>query len=71
VHLSDYVTADNCKTSLKLRGLPFNATKSQIVSFFGNFNVDESKVIIDVARGRPTGYALVFLQDEEEAARAK
>lgn len=51
-------------SSLKLRGLPFKATKAEIAAFFGDFNVDQSKVIIDISYGRPTGYALVFLANE-------
>jgi len=70
VHLSDYVTHENCQRSLKLRGLPYQATTGDIAKFFGNYSVVEGDVIIDMSRGRPTGYALVFLPSEDDAARA-
>ena len=70
VHLSDYVTHENCQRSLKLRGLPYSATAGDIAKFFGNYSVQESDVIIDMSRGRPTGYALVFLPSEDDAAKA-
>ena len=71
VHLSDYITQDNCMSSLKLRGLPFKTSKLEIAAFFGEYNVDQSKVIIDISYGKPTGYALVFLANEQQAAQAK
>ncbi|KAL6959828.1 hypothetical protein U1Q18_039980 [Sarracenia purpurea var. burkii] len=56
---------------LKLRGLPFSATKSDIVEFFGEFNVTDEKV--HVARrpdGKATGEAYVEFASAEEAKRA-
>ena len=70
VHLSDFVTNDNCQRALKLKGLTYSATKADIAEFFGLFNVKESDVIIDMHRGRPTGYALVFLENKDDAAQA-
>jgi RNA recognition motif-containing protein len=64
------VTHENCQRSLKLRGLPYQATTGDIAKFFGNYSVVEGDVIIDMSRGRPTGYALVFLPSEDDAARA-
>lgn len=54
-----------------MRGLPFSADVRQIRDFFGDFRVAEKDVIIDKSHGQPTGYALVFLENEEEAQRAK
>jgi heterogeneous nuclear ribonucleoprotein F/H len=70
VYIPDYVTHENCKRSVKLRGLPYEATKCDIVKFFSDFEVIEKDVIIDMSRGKSTGYALVFLPSEEDAARA-
>lgn len=65
------MTEENQYKSLKLRGLPFQATVQEIREFFADFRVAESDIIIDFADGRPTGYALVFLESEDEAARAR
>jgi epithelial splicing regulatory protein 1/2 len=64
------VTEENCQRSLKIRGLPFSATANEIASFFGNFNVKEEDVIIDMSKGKPTGYALVFVNTAEDAQEA-
>lgn len=71
IRLSDYVTQENRLKALKLRGLPFQVTVPEIRNFFGDFRVADRDIIIDMTNGRPTGYALVFLESEEEAERAK
>ncbi|GFZ09456.1 RNA-binding (RRM/RBD/RNP motifs) family protein [Actinidia rufa] len=56
---------------LKLRGLPFSATKSDIVEFFGAFNLTDEKV--HIARrpdGKATGEAYVEFASAEEAKKA-
>lgn len=71
IRLSDYITDDNRNRCLKMRGLPYSADVRQIRDFFGDFRVAERDVIIDKSHGQPTGYALVILENEEEAQRAK
>lgn len=71
VRLSDFVNADNRYTALKMRGLPFSATTREIRDFFEDFRVAERDITIDMNQGRPTGYALVFFENEGEAQRAK
>lgn len=71
VRLSDYVTQDNRYRSLKMRGLPYSVGIREIRDFFGDFRVADRDIIIDMNNGRPTGYALVFLESEDEATRAK
>lgn len=71
MRLTDFITEDNRFRCLKMRGLPFSADVRQIRDFFGDFRVAERDVIIDKQHGAPTGYALVFLESEEEAQRAK
>jgi RNA recognition motif-containing protein len=56
---------------VKIRGLPYSADERQIRNFFADFRVAERDIIIDKAHGQPTGYALVFLESEAEALRAK
>ena len=71
MHLSDYVTSDNRYKCLKMRGLPYQVTIKEIRDFFSDFRVADRDIIIDMSNGRPTGYALVFLESESEAQRAK
>ena len=54
-----------------MRGLPYSASAANIAEFFGGFSVKEEDIIIDMSKGRPTGYALVFLPTEDDAARAQ
>jgi RNA recognition motif-containing protein len=54
-----------------MRGLPFSSDVREIRDFFGDFRVAERDVIIDKQNGTPTGYALVFLENEAEATRAQ
>ncbi|KAJ3672332.1 hypothetical protein LUZ60_007053 [Juncus effusus] len=57
---------------LKLRGLPYSATRSEIVNFFGgDFDVKESRVHIACRfDGKPTGEAFVEFESVEAAKRA-
>ena len=71
VRLSDFVNADNRYKALKMRGLPYSVGVREIRDFFGDFRVSDRDIIIDLNNGRPTGYALVFLESEDEASRAK
>jgi len=54
-----------------MRGLPFSVTIKEIRDFFSDFRVADRDIIIDMNHGKPTGYALVFLENESEALRAK
>ena len=71
VRLSDFVNADNRYKALKMRGLPYSVGVREIRDFFGDFRVSDRDIVIDLNNGRPTGYALVFLESEDEASRAK
>ena len=71
VRLSDFVNAENQYTALKMRGLPFSVQEREIRDFFQDFRVAERDIKIDMNQGRPTGYALVFFENVDEAGRAK
>lgn len=71
VRLSDYITEENRLTCVKIRGLPFNTNVKEIRDFFADFRIAERDIIIDKSHGQMTGYALVFLENGEEAERAK
>ena len=70
MRLSDYVTDDNRKTCVKIRGLPFETSVREIRDFFADFRIAERDIILDRSHGQLTGYAIVFLTDEVEAKRA-
>ncbi|XP_058180598.1 uncharacterized protein LOC131299068 isoform X2 [Rhododendron vialii] len=56
---------------LKLRGLPFSVTKSDIAEFFGDFNVTDDKIRIGRRPdGKTTGDAYVEFASAEEAKEA-
>ncbi|CAA7399596.1 unnamed protein product [Spirodela intermedia] len=56
---------------LKLRGLPFSASRADIVDFFAGFDLPEDKVHIALrADGKATGEAFVEFPSAEEAKRA-
>ncbi|KAI3916156.1 hypothetical protein MKW98_004597 [Papaver atlanticum] len=56
---------------LKLRGLPFSATKSEILDFFGDFDLVEDSIHLACrADGKATGEAYVEFVSTDEAKRA-
>ncbi|CAM8949704.1 hypothetical protein QQ045_018112 [Rhodiola kirilowii] len=56
---------------LKMRGLPFSATKSQICDFFGDFKLKEDRVhIVCRVDGKATGEAYVEFDSAEDAKSA-
>ncbi|XP_042493729.1 heterogeneous nuclear ribonucleoprotein H2-like isoform X2 [Macadamia integrifolia] len=56
---------------LKLRGLPFSATKTQILDFFGDFGLTENSIHIACRPdGKPTGEAFVEFASAVEAKKA-
>lgn len=53
-----------------MRGLPYSSSVRDIREFFNDFRVSDRDITIDMSNGRPTGYALVFFESEDEAKRA-
>jgi len=70
VRCGDSVNEDNVDRCVKLRGLPWAVGKPQLINFFEGFNVKKKNITIDVQGGRCSGFAIVELDDEDEAARA-
>lgn len=65
-------TTDSAYTGVvRMRGLPFEATKAQIRTFFADINVKDSNIFI-VTRpdGKASGEAFVLFATEAEAERA-
>ncbi|GJQ11837.1 hypothetical protein GpartN1_g3628.t1 [Galdieria partita] len=57
--------------TVRMRGLPFRATISDIQFFFSDFHVMESNVVLGFDKmGRPSGEAWVTFDTEEEARNA-
>ena len=70
VRCSDSITEDNVDRSVKLRGLPWAANKGTVIEFFEGFKISKKDITIDIQGGKNSGFAIVHLVDEEEAARA-
>lgn len=71
VRLSNHITEQNRLSCVKIRGLPFQTSVREIRNFFADFRIAERDIILDKSHGQSTGYALVFLESNEEAERAK
>ena len=65
------MTDANSDRALRLRGLPFSAHPRDIVEFFNGYGITETDIVIDSKRGKPTGYALVFLKNSSDAKKAR
>lgn len=50
MYIRNYITPNNCKRCVKLRGLPYSAKEVDIAKFFSfqNFDVQEADVIMDM-----------------------
>lgn len=70
VVLSKYINDENRSRTVRMRGLPYGATKKDIVTFFRDFGVMDNDVVIEVKDSRATGRAIVFLSDSMAAMRA-
>lgn len=70
VYLNRYINEENKYRTLRLRGLPFNATKKDLITFFKDFTITDNDVVFEIKDGRATGRALVFMKDPMAAIRA-
>ena len=69
--LSTIVNADNISKAVKLTGMPFNASLTDVKEFFKDFNVSEDNIKIEMTRGRKSGNAIIFVNEEEDVQRAR
>jgi RNA recognition motif-containing protein len=69
--LRNLVNAENVHRACKIRGLSWSTKPEEVVEFFQAFNITEKDVVIEQEDGKNTGFALVFLKDEEEVEKAK
>lgn len=69
--LRGIVNDDNRERACKIRGLSWYTKAPEVVEFFQAFNVKEEDVHVEVEGGKNTGFAIVFLKDEEEVEQAK
>lgn len=65
------MTDANADRALRLRGLPWSATAREIVEFFDGYSIEESDIVIESKNGKPSGYALVFMKNAEDAKKAR
>ena len=71
VDLCEVVNADNISKAVKLSGMPFNAKLADVREFFADFNVSDENIKIEMVRGRKSGNAIVFVNEEDDVQRAK
>ena len=67
VRCGDSINEDNVDRCVKLRGLPWAANKNTVVDFFEGFKVTKGNITIDIQGGKNSGFAVVVLENEEEA----
>lgn len=68
--LSPYVTNSNKLKLVRLRGLPFTASKPDVIRFFNDFRVTNEDIVLETSGGKMTGRGLVQLESDTEAQRA-
>jgi RNA recognition motif-containing protein len=73
--LGAFLDEDNVDRAVKLRGLPFKTTVESILSFVkenseGFSYLTEKDVVQEVKEGKATGFALLFLKNDEDAEKA-
>ena len=69
--LKNFLNEENLHRCVKLRGIPYQASQQDVKDFFADFGVDDDSIVIEMRQGKKTGFALVFLKDEEEVQRAR
>jgi len=72
--LSSFLNEDNVDRAIKLRGLPFRTDVAVVLKFVheqgeGLEYVTEKDVVLEVKDGKITGFALVFLKDEDDVEK--
>ena len=51
--------------------MPFNAKMADVKEFFADFDVSEENIKIEMTRGRLSGNAIVFMNEEDDVQQAK
>ena len=62
---------DNIGHFVKLRGMPREVTKETIKEFFGDIELDDDNIHIEMKSGRKTGVALVQCNNEDDRQKAR
>lgn len=71
VQLKNFLNEENLHRCVKLRGIPYQASQQDVKDFFADYNVADDDIVIEMRQGKKTGFALVFLKDEEEVQQAR
>ena len=63
---------DGAQVALKMRGVPFRATESEIEEFFADYKVVPGSIKFETGEdGRKTGFAAALFESEEQASEAQ
>ena len=65
------ITAEKRRSTLMMCGIPFTATKDELLHFFNGFKIGDSDIYLLASHsGKFSGNALISFEDELEAQRA-
>jgi len=72
--LGSFLNEDNVDRAIKLRGLPFRTDAAVVLKFVheqgeGLDYVTEKDIVLEVKDGKISGFALVFLKDEDDVEK--
>lgn len=71
VNLKNFLNEENLNRCVKLRGIPYQASDQDVKDFFADYNLGDDDIVIEMRQGKKTGFALVFLNNEEDVQRAR
>ena len=63
---------DGAQVALKMRGVPFRSTESEVEEFFADYKLVPGSVKFETGEdGRKTGFAAALFESEEQASEAQ
>ena len=71
VNLKNFLNEENLSRAVKLRGIPYQASNQDVKDFFADYNLGDDDIVIEMRQGKKTGFALAFLNNEDDVQRAR
>lgn len=63
---------ENAQVALKMRGVPFRATESEVEEFFSDYKLVPGSIKFETGEdGRKTGFAAALFESEDQASEAQ